>query len=145
MVRAILGLANPTTKEGRMVFGSQKLNFRLEFGLVGLAFLLLWPTGQVWAGDKVAYQDIYLSENRVCKSCRLEWVDKTKVRLVNRAGMASIVPAKAVIGIDNHPIIRRALTTSLHGIGLPGPILAPAAFEDGNDYVCKYCDSFNRF
>ncbi len=96
------------------------------------------------AAEKPDYKDVYLTGNGVCKACRVEWVDRSRVRLVNREGLAAIVPAKAVIGIDRHPFFRKALLTSLHGIGLPGPLLVPAAFEDANDYVCKYCDSFNR-
>ena len=94
---------------------------------------------------KVEYHDIYLLQNRVCKDCRVEVVNKTNVRLVNRAGQASVVPANQLIGMDRHPIFRKLYIRSLHGIGLPGPVLVPAAFADGNDYVCKYCDSFNRW
>jgi len=115
--------------------------------LIGLFCLgLAWSAG--WAEEqpdtKVEYKDIYLYQNRVCKACRVEIVNKTTVRLVNRAGQASIVPAKQLIGMDRHPIFRKLYIHSLYGVGLPGPVLVPAAFEDGNDYVCKYCDMFNR-
>lgn len=126
-----------------MFFGSKQLN--VGFLRAGcLLIVLLWPAGLTLAGEKVEYKDIYLTEDRVCKACRAEWLDDKKVRLVNRAGFASIVPVKVVIGIDRHPFVRKTLMKSLHGIGLPGPILVPAAFEDANDYVCKYCDSFNK-
>ena len=109
-----------------------------------MGWALLGVTGLALAAEKVEYKDIYLSENRVCKACRWEWVDKKKVRLVNRAGLASIVPARQVIAMDRYPLGRKIMQVSLHGIGLPGPVLVPAAFDDGNDYVCKYCDSFNH-
>lgn len=128
-----------------------------------VAFCLPYPAAWAWLGDsandaemasaektsiKYEYRDIYLTQNRVCKACRYEWMDKdpgnARVRLVNRAGQASIVPSKQIIGIDRHPIVRKIYLKSLYGIGLPGPIIVPAAFEDGNDYVCKYCDTFNR-
>jgi len=98
-----------------------------------------------WAAEKVEYKDIYLSQNRVCKACRLEWVNSAQVRLINQAGQASMVPARSVLGVDRHPVIRKALIHSLFGIGLPGPVLVPEAFPDGNDYVCKYCMYFNRY
>ena len=123
-------------------------------GIVLLSFALLSMlgcfSGSVWADEKVEkpakveYKDIYLTNNRVCKACRWEWVDKKHVRLINRAGKFSDLSAKEVIGMDRHPIIRRAYLHTLYGIGLPGPIIVPAAFADGNDYVCKYCDSFGR-
>ena len=117
---------------------------QLQCGRVLFCIALSCGTAFSLAAEKADYKDIYLFGNGVCKACQVEWVDKAHVRLVNRAGMVAIVPVKAVIGIDRHPFMRKALLTSLHGIGLPGPLIVPAAFEDANDYVCKYCDSFNR-
>jgi len=137
-------------KSGKGLYG---LVVGLGFGCA-LAGMML----SAWAGEKYEYKDIYLTENRVCKACRLEWLDpvrdkadisravgnKSAVKLINRAGQASIVLAKEVLGIDRHPILRKAMLHSLRGVGLPGEVLVPSAFDDGNDFVCKYCDSFHR-
>jgi hypothetical protein len=85
-----------------------------------------------WAGDKPGYKDIYLTQE-----------SRTQVRLTNRLGHSTLVKPEEIIGIDRHPVLRKLTLKSLHGIGLPGPIIVPAAFEDANDYVCKYCDAFH--
>jgi hypothetical protein len=96
-----------------------------------------------WAGDKPGYKDIYLTQERVCRACTWAWESRTQVRLTNRLGHSTLVKPEEIIGIDRHPVLRKLTLKSLHGIGLPGPIIVPAAFEDANDYVCKYCDAFH--
>jgi hypothetical protein len=116
----------------------------LTWGLV-LGFLLSGLVGlSANAEDKPGYKDIYLTDNRVCKACTWTWENKQQVRLTNRQGNSTLVSPKEVIGIDQHPIIRKITLKSLSGIGLPGPIIVPAAFKDANDYVCKYCDMVGR-
>jgi hypothetical protein len=112
-------------------------------GMIGVLPILGWAQEET-KPEKYEFKDIYLRENQVCKACRLEWVDNKRVKLINRAGQAAIVPAGQVLGIDRHPIIRKAMLHSLHGVGLPGEVLVPAAFDEGDDFVCKYCDSFNK-
>lgn len=101
---------------------------------------------------KTRFLDIYLMNDRVCRSCTWEWVttenprgEKQKqVKLTNREGHEVIVKPQEIIGADIHPILRKLTLKSLNGIGLPGSIIAPEAFEDANDYTCKYCDAVGR-
>lgn len=104
--------------------------------MVALIVIVTLPS--VWA-EKVEYHDIYLTENRVCKACRWEIVNERHVRLTNRDGHRIVVRNEELVGIDKHPFWRKAISKSLHGIGLPGPVIVPGAFEDGFDYTCKYC------
>ena len=111
---------------------------------VGLALAWLLLGTSVSADDKPGYKDIYLTDNRVCKACTWEWENKKQVRLTNRRGEATLVSPDEIIGVDTHPFMRKLTLKSLNGIGLPGPIIVPAAFKDGNDYVCKFCDMFGK-
>ena len=87
-----------------------------------------------------SYHDILLTENRVCKTCRWEVADDRHVRLINRNGDRIVVENQEVLGVDDHPFWRKAIYKSVHGIGLPGPIIVPSAFDEGRDFVCKYCN-----
>jgi hypothetical protein len=91
-------------------------------------------------GMAAEFKDIYLIENRVCKACRWEALDDQHVRLTNRNGDRVVVKQKEILGIDRHPVWRKLIYNSLHGIGLPGPVIVPNAFEDGWEYACKYCE-----
>lgn len=113
------------------------------FVLSGLITLLLLSSDSL-ANPKRSYHDIYLMENRVCKSCHWEWADRSHIRLINRAGHAALVSPDEIIGINRHPVMRFLTLHSLAGIGQPGPIIAPEAYENGNDYVCKYCDMIKK-
>jgi hypothetical protein len=120
--------------------------FRYSFFLAGCCLLLAatMPVNS-WAAEKAAsYKDIYLTENRVCKDCTWEWANKKQVKLINRAGQATLVLPKEILGIDTHPIIRRLTLKSIHGVGKAGPEIVPAAFDNANDIVCKYCDAVGR-
>ncbi len=86
------------------------------------------------------YKDIYLTENRVCKACRWEAVDARSIRLTNRRGDRIVVHPGEVLGMDRHPVWRKLIHKSLSGVGLPGKIIVPGAFEDGRDFACKYCE-----
>jgi hypothetical protein len=86
------------------------------------------------------YQDIYLTDDRVCKACRWEILPKGEVQLTDRQGRKSVVPAKEIIGVDTHPWLRKTLVKSLQGTGLPAKVIVPYAFEDAQDFVCKYCE-----
>jgi hypothetical protein len=101
------------------------------------AVLLLVGCPRVMAAE---FKDVYLTENRVCKACRWEQVDGERVRLTNRSGDRVLVKQKEILGVDRHPVWRKLIYNSLHGIGLPGPVIVPNAFEDGRDYACKYCE-----
>lgn len=111
-----------------------KIGLILTLGGLGLFFL------PVSIAEKYEYKDIYLTENRVCKSCRWEIADDYHTRLINRDGERIVVRNKDVLGMDRNPFWRKAIYKSLHGIGLPGPVIVPSAFENGRDFVCKYCD-----
>lgn len=86
------------------------------------------------------YKDIYLTENRVCKACRWEILDESHARLTNRNGDRIVVKSGELLGMDRHPVWRKLIYNSLHGIGLPGPVIAPNAFENGREFACKYCE-----
>ena len=102
------------------------------------AVLLLLGCSRVMAAE---FTDIYLTENRVCKACRWENEDGQRVRLTNRNGDRVLVKQKEILGVDRHPVWRKLIYNSLHGIGLPGPVIVPNAFEDGREYACKYCEA----
>lgn len=107
--------------------------------LLLLAFLL--PLQPAFATDKVIYKDIYLTQNRVCRSCTWEWQAKDrKILLINRSGQATLVKPKEILGMDTHPIVRRLMLKSLHGVGKAGIDIVPGAFDEANDVFCKYCD-----
>lgn len=109
--------------------------FLAALPLIALILGLSWAK----AGE---FKDIYLTENRVCKACRWEIADDYHTRLTNRNGERIVVKNNEVLGMDRHPVWRKLIDKSLHGIGLPGPVIVPSAFEDGRDYACKYCDTF---
>jgi hypothetical protein len=94
-------------------------------------------------GQKIPYYDIYLTNNQICKSCTVQQKDLDHVWLINKQGHYTVVSRHQIMGLNQHPVVRRVLWASLHGIGLPGPIIAPEAFEKGNEFVCKYCDKVN--
>lgn len=108
----------------------------LACGLIGVFGFSLFS----FADEKAEYKDIYLTENRVCKACRWEIADDYHTRLINRNGDRIVVKNMEVLGMDRHPVWRKAIYKSLHGIGLPGPVIVPSAFENGRDFACKYCD-----
>jgi hypothetical protein len=91
-------------------------------------------------GTKNGYHDIYLTENRVCRKCTATRISPEQVQLINRQGERITVPINTILGVDRHPVVRKLLVRSLHGVGNPGPEIVPYAFEDWNEYVCKYCD-----
>jgi hypothetical protein len=99
--------------------------------LNALAFTLLMPAlGLAEEAFSEKAYDIHLTENRLCKQCRWRWRDPETVELINPAGEHGRYPRREILGIDNHPIMRRLVFKSLHGIGLPGRIIAPQAFDD---------------
>jgi len=85
------------------------------------------------------YYDVYLTDGEICKKCRTEKMDGDHIRLTNAQGAWTILPMKRFIGIDYHPSVRKLLNHSLHNIGPKGPEIVPYAFENMNDYVCRYC------
>lgn len=86
------------------------------------------------------YYDLYLTGNRMCKQCTWRWVDARHVEISNRQGQAAVIEGAEILGYDKHPIARRVFLKGVHGIGLPGPVVVPYAFDDYQEYVCKYCD-----
>lgn len=92
------------------------------------------------ADTKVVYQDIYLTEDRVCKKCHWEWVDREHVALTDMAGKRALVKPDEIIGIDTHPRLRRLFLKGLRGTGLGGKIIVPYPYDDAKDFICKYCD-----
>ncbi len=110
------------------------------------ALACLWNQGGLLAlaEKKPVYKDIYLSENRVCKSCTWQWAEKGQVMLINRAGEATLVKPDEILGMDTHPIIRKLLTKSLHGVNEAGPVIVPAAFDNANEIWCNNCDYLGK-
>ena len=90
------------------------------------------------------YKNIYLTENRVCKACRWEWTDEFHLRLTNRQGDRIVVPAKELVAIDHHPIWRKLIRGSQHGVGLPGFVIAPRTFERGEGFEPDKADPLYR-
>ena len=83
--------------------------------------------------------DIYLTRDRVCRRCVGEALNATDVRLTNERGWRTVVSRQEVLGVDAHPRIRRLLFRSLHNIGPAGTALVPYAFENAQDFLCKFC------
>ena len=116
-------------------FHTRCLYFGISMSLLACSWSL-----PVLATNIQPYRDIYLTEDRVCKGCQWELLPERKVQLTNRLGEHTVVRSKEIIGIDTHPWNRKLLVKSLRGVGLPGKVIVPYAFEDGQDFVCKYCD-----
>lgn len=95
------------------------------------------------SGNKTRYYDIYLTDNRICEACTGQWVARDRVALTNRQGERAIVNVREILGVDNHPIARRLLKKSLHGTGLAAKVIVPYAFDDWEQFVCKYCEQFD--
>ena len=92
----------------------------------------------------VVRRDIYLWDKRVCRKCWAYFVDDEHLRLIDPKGHWSIVPYRDIVGVDYHPIWRKLVVKSAHGIGVAGPALVPSSFDNFADYICKYCDK-NRY
>lgn len=93
---------------------------------------------------KLKPHDVYLRDGLMCKRCTAELMTDKLVRLRDTSGRQTMVRMDEIIGINTHPIIRNVMIRSLHGIGNPGPLIVPYAFEDSQDYVCKYCYELKR-
>lgn len=95
------------------------------------------------AAEKIKFHDWYLTEERVCKACHARWINNHQISLVNREGLRAVVESGEVLGVDNHPVVRKLLYHSATHQGLAGKVLVPSAFDDWRDFVCKYdeeCD-----
>ncbi len=93
---------------------------------------LLACSGGAWAeSQSIKPADIYLTQDRVCRKCLWEVVDADHVRLTNLSGVKGVYPLREILGVDTHPALRKWIYHSAHGIGVPGPILVPDAFDDG--------------
>lgn len=79
---------------------------------------------------KAKPMDIYLLGDRICRQCTLRWVGPDTVELSDRQGRTGFYPAREITDLETHPVLRRLLYKSIHGVGLPGPILLPQAFEE---------------
>lgn len=80
-------------------------------------------------GSTKAY-DIYLTGNRICKKCVARYLGNDQVELRDRKGETGVYPLWEIQGVDTHPFARRFWGTSFRGIGLPGRIIVPQAFDD---------------
>ncbi len=90
--------------------------------------------------NKLAYHDVYLLDNQVCRKCSGAWINAGQVELTNRQGDRTIVYARDILGVDTHPVFRKILIHSIQNVGLAGPEIAPYAFANWDKYACKYCD-----
>lgn len=84
------------------------------------------PNGQITTKP----YDIYLSGNRICKKCTARYLGNNEVELRNRKGETGVYPLWEVQGVDTHPFARRFWGASFRGVGLPGRIIVPQAFDD---------------
>jgi hypothetical protein len=109
----------------------------------GLTMQVL-PRGATSHAKKMKPHDVYLRDGLMCKRCTAELMTNKLVRLRDTAGRQTLVRMDEIIGINTHPIIRSVMIRSLHGIGNPGPLIVPYAFEDSQEYVCKYCYELKR-
>jgi hypothetical protein len=73
--------------------------------------------------------DIFLTSDRVCEKCTWKVLNPQEVQLTNRKGQTGIYPLAEIIGLDTHPLARRFLLRSAQGVGLPGRIIVPQAFD----------------
>ncbi|MFN9691150.1 MAG: hypothetical protein ACK551_03520 [Vampirovibrionales bacterium] len=75
--------------------------------------MLLWLALLCWSpfavAEKSPFQDVYLTNRRICRSCWMQPISETHVRLINQAGEAEIVLARDVLGVDEHPVQRKIL------------------------------------
>jgi len=92
--------------------------------------------------EKAPYYDVYLTHRRICRSCWVQPISETHVRLVNQAGEAEIVLARDVLGQDEHPVQRKVLDhfakhmnpISMHYL-LPNGVFVVATILDVLMYV----------
>jgi hypothetical protein len=75
-------------------------------------------------------RDIYLTGNRICRKCMWQEEGDIYIRLTNQEGKTGLYRHSDIIGIDTHPIGRRLFIKSIKGVGLPGRIIVPNAFDD---------------
>ncbi|MBX2861876.1 MAG: hypothetical protein KTR14_11630 [Vampirovibrio sp.] len=76
------------------------------------------------------YYDVYLTGGRVCRQCTWRVLNQTQVELTNRGGIRGVYPRIDILGVDDHPVLRKVYQQHLQGIGLPARVLVPQAFED---------------
>lgn len=74
--------------------------------------------------------DVYLTEDRICKKCTGRYINSETIELKNRKGKAGLYHVDEIIGVDVHPLARRFWLHSFRGVGLPGKIIVPQAFEE---------------
>jgi len=74
--------------------------------------------------------DFYLKGDRICKKCHWRILGDGTVELKNKEGITGIYRPSEFIGVDNHPIARRILRHAVHGVGIPGRVIVPTAFDD---------------
>ncbi len=72
----------------------------------------------------------YLTGNRICRKCYWRHAENGRVELSNKAGITATYDRSELIGVDNHPIFRRLFRKGIHGVGLPGRVIVPTAFDD---------------
>lgn len=95
---------------------------------------LLGASGDAKPMESSQSQDIYLTGNRVCKQCQWEFVGYDVSRfalfkLTNPQGHSGVYPEHEILGVDQNPILRRLVRHSFHGVGLPGKVINPQAFD----------------
>jgi hypothetical protein len=101
------------------------------------------PEAMAETGNKKVYYDIYLTEDRVCEACTGQWINDHQVALTNRQGERAIVESKEILGVDTHPLVRKLFSKSLHETGLAAKVIVPYAFDDWEQFICKYCKEFD--
>lgn len=74
--------------------------------------------------------DFYLSGDRICRDCHWRMAGPSHVELTNKAGIKGTYSLEEIIGVDKHPILRRLHRKSIEGVGIPGRVIVPGAFDD---------------
>lgn len=76
-----------------------------------------------------------MKDGSQCPKCRLypcKTADNTPpvVQLIDPKGRSIMVHPNRIAGVDDNPLLNWLLWHSAHGVGLPGRVIVPRAFED---------------
>ncbi len=74
--------------------------------------------------------DFYLSGDRICRKCHWRMAGPSHVELTGKNGIRGTYSLEEIIGVDKHPIRRRIHRKSIEGVGIPGRVIVPAAFDE---------------
>jgi hypothetical protein len=96
---------------------------------LGVAMALLSGVALAKIKPDKAYT-FFLTDNRICRKCYWRLIGNDYVELSNEDGIRATYHRDQIIGIDTHPLFRRIHRKGITGVGLPGRIIVPQAFDD---------------